>query len=72
MINVKILKKEDIGKWFTYISFGGKKEQGKLKSFNNEKQIAFIVYNANNNWDGDHWKDYTAEATSYSDLFFNL
>lgn len=43
---------------------------GKIKSFRNESRVAFVVYNANNNWDGDHWKDYTAAATNYDRLSF--
>ncbi len=65
--NKKTLTKNDIGRWFTYLSFDGE-ERGKLKSFDNETQTAFIVYKCNNNWDLDHWKDYTAEATNYSDI----
>lgn len=59
-----ILNKEDIGKWATYKNG----ERGKIKSFNNDLQVAFIVYKCNNNWDLDHWKDYTAEATNYYDI----
>jgi len=65
---MKQLTENDIGKWFTYISFGDKEERGKLKSFDNETKTAYIVYKANGNWDGDHWKDYTAECTNYSDI----
>lgn len=63
-----IFTEEDIGKWFTYIDGVGSEEKGRLKSFNNDTQTAFIVYKANENWDGDHWKDYTAQGTSYSDI----
>lgn len=63
---VKHLNDTDIGKWFTYVDFAGNEEKGKLKDYNNEMQVAWIVYKANNNWDLDHWKDYTAEATDYS------
>ena len=71
MINIKDLKKEDIGKWVTYRSFGGDKvEHGKLKSWNDT--WIFVVYNANNNWDMDHWKDYTAAATSPNDLVWGM
>lgn len=59
---------KDIGSWFTYTKFDGSEERGKLKSFDNDRQTAWIVYKANNNWNGDYWKDYTAAATKYSDI----
>ena len=71
--DIKELTNEDIGQWFTYVPSHAPEdksqwETGKLKSFNNETQTAFIVYAANDNWDGDHWKDYTAQSTRYDDL----
>lgn len=65
---VKQLTPEDIGKWFTYVDGGGNAVLGKLKSFNNKMGVAWIVYNTGGNWDADHWKDYTAAATKYSDI----
>lgn len=64
----KTLSESDLGQWFTYIDGTGSEEKGKLKNFNNETRIAWIVYKCNENWDGDHWKDYTAQATNYSDI----
>lgn len=66
---ITVLTEQDIGKWVVYKP-ELENEIGKIKSFNNERQIAFVVYKANNNWDGDHWKDYTASSTSYNDLAF--
>jgi len=63
-----MFQNEDIGKWLTYVDGTGTEQRGKLKSFRNEDQVAFIVYNANENWDADHWKDYTAQGTSYKDI----
>lgn len=62
------LNEKDLGKWLTYISGTGDEERGKLLAFNNDRKIAWIVYNCNNNWDADHWKDYTACATEYRDI----
>lgn len=67
------LTPEHIGQWFTYIPNHAKDdmsqwESGKLKRYNNETRTAFIVYSANDNWDGDHWLDYTAAGTNYDDL----
>lgn len=59
---------EDIGTWVTYVDGTGEEEKGKLKYFNNETRTAWIVFKANGNWDGDHWKDYTAEGVFYSDI----
>lgn len=63
----------DVGRWIYYVPNHARDdmtqwERGKIKSFNNENQHAFVVYNANDNWDGDHWKDYTAASTRYDDL----
>lgn len=72
---IELLTDDDIGKWVWYIPNHSKDdksqwERGKIKSFNNENQRAWVVYNANDNWDGDHWKDYTGAATGYDDLEF--
>jgi hypothetical protein len=64
---IKLIER-DIGRWVTYEGAAGERERGRIKAFNNERQVAFVVYKANNNWDGDHWKDYTAAATSYRDI----
>lgn len=67
------LQQEDIGQWFTYVPSHAPEdraewESGKLKGYNNESRTAWIVYNANGNWDGDHWKDYTGASTSFDDI----
>lgn len=59
------LHDQDIGRWVIYKKT---KERGRIKDFSNERQVAWVVYKANNNWDSDHWKDYTASMTKYSDL----
>ena len=65
---MKTFTEKDIGSWVTYKDGTGQTEEGKLKSFDNTKQLAWVVYKSNENWDGDHWKDYTAACTNYSDL----
>jgi hypothetical protein len=62
------LEETDIGKWVRYKP-EVENERGRIFSFNNERQVAWVVYKANGNWDGDHWKDYTAAATNYNDLY---
>ena len=62
------LSDSDVGKWFTHINVFAWNESGKLKSYNNDTQTAFIVFKCNDNWDWDHWKDYTAQSCSYMDL----
>ena len=68
MKKIILLLDSDIGAWVVY-NPNLENERGRIKSFNNERQVAWVVYKANNNWDGDHWKDYTAVATNYSDIF---
>ena len=66
---IKKLTKKDIGRWVIY---NPKQEKGRIKSFHNEGKTAFVVYHADNNlWTKDLWKNYTAQATNYSDLKFN-
>lgn len=67
-METKTLTDQDLGQWFTYVDGTGEEERGKLKAYDNERRVAWIVYKANGNWDGDHWKDYTAAATSYDDI----
>lgn len=64
---MKQLTEKDIGRWVIY-KLELENERGRIKSFNNERQVAWVVYKTNNNWDGDHWKDYTAACTRYEDL----
>ena len=63
-----MFQEKDIGKRVTYSPEFGEKKCWKLKSYNNEKRVAFVVYNCNDNRDADHWKDYTAQGTSYDDI----
>lgn len=65
---MKTLTEKDIGRDVTYLDGTGSEERGKIKVFDNKRQVAWVVYHANNNWDGDHWKDYTAAQTNYKDL----
>ncbi len=52
----------------SFIYYGEEKQKGKIKSYNNEKKIAFVVYSCNNDW--NNYLQYTAEATNYEDLSF--
>ena len=64
---IKKMSDSDIWKEITYVSFWWC-ETWIIKSFNNEKQIAFVVYNYNN--DRKNYQNYTAEATKYINLEF--
>ena len=64
MINIKVIKEEDKGRWVTYTDSMGNKERGKIKSWN-DKWI-FVVYNCAGCW--DKYQDYTAAATDPKDL----
>lgn len=68
MIELNKLTPNDIGRWVLYTGSDGKKEKGRIKNWNSTN--IFVVYNANGNWDGDHWKDYTAQSTRPNDLKF--
>jgi len=64
---MRLLLDNDIGKWVVYKP-DRENERGKIKSYNNETQIAWVVYKCNNNWDSDRWKNYTGQSTKYEDL----
>jgi hypothetical protein len=60
----------DIKSWVTYVPFKGcdksQWEPGIVKSFNNDRKVAWVVYKCNNDW--DHYENYTAACTNFSDL----
>lgn len=68
MIDIAKLTSEHVGRWVVYTDGVGDTEKGKIKSWNDSG--IFVVYNANGNWDADHWKDYTAAHTRPEDLQF--
>lgn len=72
-MKISQLTQDDVGKWVHYIPGHAKNdtsqwENGKIKSWNDSG--VFVVYSANDNWDADHWKDYTAAHTNPEDLEF--
>ena len=66
LIQINNLTEKDVGRWVTYVDGVGKKEEGKLKSWNDT--FIFVVYTCNNEW--DRFKDFTGAATSPKDLYF--
>lgn len=60
---MKDLSKSNIGEWVRYKPTG---EIGRIKQFDNNKRIAWIVYKANNDW--KRFENYTAASTKYDDL----
>lgn len=62
------LEKKDIGAWVKYIGGGGG-ELGRLKSFNNESETAFVVFNCAGQW--LRYFDYTGQSVKYKDLDFS-
>lgn len=50
----------------TYCPEHGSQQRGIIKSFNDDWDIAFVVYHCAGNW--DHYEDYTGAATNISDL----
>ena len=65
-VKIKQLTSKDIGRWVEYTSSDGKKEQGKIKGWNNE--YIFVVYQCENRW--DKFQDYTGVATNPENLKF--
>lgn len=56
---------KDIGKWVIYKP-ELENERGRIKSFNNKRQIAWVVYKCDGDW--ANYGDYTAAATKFEDL----
>lgn len=65
-INIKDLTKVDVGRWVQYQEVFGKKETGRIKSWN--EKFIFVVYKCDNKW--DDFQDYTAAATKPEKLIF--
>lgn len=64
MIEIKGLTQEDIGQWVEYTPAVGKKQKGRIKSWNEE--YIFVVYHCNHEW--DRYQEYTGQPTNPSDL----
>lgn len=62
---VEKLTEKDIGR-FVIFNDSHKKEKGRIKRFDNKAQVAWVVYNCNNDW--DNYQSYTAAATHYKHL----
>jgi len=54
----------DIGKFVYHI--GRTKEKGKVKSYDNQRKVAWIVFLCNDNW--ENFNDYTANMCEYRDI----
>jgi len=66
MIEIKDLKKEDVGRWVEYMPAHNEPEMGRIKSWNDT--FIFVVYKCDNKW--VDFKNYTGCATSPEDLSF--
>jgi hypothetical protein len=60
------VKEIEIGMKVHYTSPHGSKENGIVKSINDSKTAAFVVYHCNNDWDS--YYDYTGQHTKILDL----
>lgn len=45
---MKNLTEQDVGRWIIYINGVGETQRGKIKSFNNDRRVAWVVYNCDN------------------------
>ena len=66
MIDIATLKKEHIGKWVLYEGYGGEKEKGRLKSWNDK--FIFVVFKCDSQW--DRFQDFTGCACHPENLRF--
>ncbi len=63
------LTSEDIGRYAIYRGGAGERERGRIKSFNNARQTAWVVY-YHPGRDMQLYEHYTAACTNYDDLFW--
>ena len=66
MININSLTEKDVGKWVIFSRCDGKKELGKVKSWNDT--YIFVVYKCADEW--ERFEAYTGAATNPEDLTF--
>ena len=66
MIDIDKLTEENFGRWVVYTDGTDKRQEGRIKSWNDT--WIFVVYNCGNNWES--YRDYTAAATDPKDLQF--
>jgi len=66
MIDIAELRKEHIGAWVLYDPGCGRKEKGRIKSWN--EHFIFVVYKCANEW--GRYQEYTGCATKEADLRF--
>lgn len=64
---INMMSDSDIWRMVTYVSIWSCQEW-KIKSYDNARQVAYVVYNCGNNW--LMYNQYTAECTNYIDLEF--
>lgn len=55
---------EDIGRIVTYVPDHGPEERGRIRSYDNVKRIAFIVYRP----EDEMWVYKTAQSTDYDHI----
>lgn len=65
---VKLLNQTDVGRVCVYAPGKDWSETGRLKSFNNENQIAWIVFKCGDDW--DNFMNYTGQSVKYEDFIF--
>ena len=70
---ITTLEEKDIGRTVWYapshaLDDVSQWEKGRIKSFDNERQIAWVVYDGGNDSKIDHYDRYTAASTQYNDL----
>lgn len=61
---IEKLSDVDLGQVVIYTPAFGKEERGRIKSFDNERKIAFVVYSPDNL----SWVSQTGQGTPYANL----
>jgi hypothetical protein len=65
----KLLNINDIGRILTYTNSINEQLLGRLKSFDNAKQIAYLVFFRDSAFTDSNWKQYRAFPIKYTDIF---
>lgn len=62
------ITEDQVGKPIWFMKQTNEQEEGRIKSFNNEERVAWVVYRCAGNW--PLYEHFTAQRTQYSDLTF--
>jgi hypothetical protein len=61
-----ILHRTDIGRYAIFSPLVGPEQRGRIKMYDNQHQVAWVVYDCNGEW--HRFDEFPATATSYDRL----